>query len=131
MCGLVVVLVAVAVGWLGCRYYDSRTDADSDNAAITVQHAQRDNQSARTDIGDAATQIESAQSALVGGQADLAAAAGRVNELQSRADADAAIITDCQKLLEVGRKQLAETRRIFADVDRENSGGGTQSYSST
>lgn len=131
MCGIVIVLVAVAVGWLGCRYYDSQTDADSDNAAITVQHAQRDNQSTRTDIGDAATQIESAQSALVGGQADLDAAAERVNELQSRADADAAIITDCQKLLDVGRINLEEAGRIFADVDRENSGGGTQSYGST
>ena len=131
MCGLVVVLVAIAVGWLGCRYYDSRTDADSDNAAITVQRAQRDNQSARTDIGDAATQIESAQSALVGGQADLDTASGRVDELQDRADADAAVIDECQSLLDVGRKQLAEARRIFADVDRENSGGGTQSYGST
>lgn len=131
MCGIVIVLVAVAVGWLGCRYYDSQTDADSDNAAITVQQAQRDNQSARTDIGDAATQIESAQSALVGGQADIDAAAEQVNELQSRADADAAIITDCQKLLDVGRINLEEAGRIFADVDRENSGGGTQSYGST
>ena len=131
MCGIVIVLVAVAVGWLGCRYYDSQTDADSDNAAITVQHAQRDNQSTRTDIGDAATQIESAQSALVGGQADLDAAAERVNELQSRADADAAIITDCQKLLDVGRINLEEAGRIFADVDRENSGGVTPSYGGT
>ena len=74
---------------------------------------------------------QSAQSALDGGQADIAAAAGRVNELQSRADADAAIIADCQGLLDVGRKQLAEARKIFADVDRENKGGGTQSYGST
>lgn len=131
MCGLVVVLVAVAVGWLGCQYYDGRTATDDNDAAVTVQQAQRDNQSARTDIGDAATQIESAQSALVGGQADLDAAAERVNELQSRADADAAIITDCQKLLDVGRINLEEAGRIFADVDRENSGGGTQSYGST
>lgn len=131
MCGLVVVLVAIAVGWLGCRYYDSRTATDCNDASGTVQQIKADNRSARADLGDAAAQIDDAQSALVGGQADLDAAAERVNELQSRADADAAIITDCQKLLEVGRKQLAEARRIFADVDRENSGGGTQSYGST
>ena len=117
---VLLISLCVIVGWVGRRYYDSQTDADSDNAAITVQQAQRDNQSARTDIGDAATQIESAQSALVGGQADIDAAAEQVNELQSRADADAAIIADCQGLLDVGRKQLAEARRIFADVDREN-----------
>ncbi len=131
MCGLVVVLVAVAVGWLGCQYYDGRTATDDNDAAVTVQQAQRDNQSARTDIGDAATQIESAQSALVGGQADIDAAAEQVNELQSRADAGAAIIADCQGLLDVGRINLEEAGRIFADVDRENSGGGTQSYGST
>lgn len=131
MCVFVVVLVAVAVGWLGCQYYDGRTATDDNDAAVTVQQTQRDNQSARADIGDAAAQIGDAQSALVGGQADLDAAAERVNELQSRADADAAIITDCQKLLDVGRINLEEAGRIFADVDRENSGGGTQSYGST
>lgn len=131
MCGLVVVLVAIAAGWMGCRYYDSWTATNDNDASVTVQQAQRDNQSARTDIGDAATQIESAQSALVGGQADIDAAAEQVNELQSRADADAAIIADCQSILDVGRKQLAEARKIFADVDRENKGGGTQSYGST
>lgn len=131
MCGLVVVLVAVAVGWIGCQYYDGRTATDDNDASVTVQQAQRDNQSAIADIGNAAAQIDDAQSALDGGQADIAAAAGRVNELQSRADADAAIIADCQGLLDVGRKQLAEARKIFADVDRENKGGGTQSYGST
>lgn len=96
MCGLVVVLVAVAVGWIGCQYYDGRTATDDNDASVTVQQAQRDNQSAIADIGNAAAQIDDAQSALDGGQADIAAAAGRVNELQSRADADAAIIADCQ-----------------------------------
>lgn len=131
MCGLVVVLVAVAVGWLGCQYYDGRTATDDNDASVTVQQAQRDNQSAIADIGNAAAQIDDAQSALDGGQADLDAAAEQVNELQSRADADAAIIADCQSILDVGRKQLAEARKIFADVDRENKGGGTQSYGST
>lgn len=125
MCGLVVVLVAVAVGWLGCQYYDGRTATDNNDAAVTVQQTQRDNQSARADIGDAAAQIDDAQAALVSGQADLAAAAERVDELQSRADADAAIITDCQKLLDVGRKQLAEARKILADIDRANQQHGS------
>ena len=128
---VLLVCLCVIVGWFGREYYDDRNAADNNDAAITVQQAQRDNQSAIADIGNAAAQIDDAQSALDGGQADIAAAAGRVNELQSRADADAAIITDCQKLLEVGRKQLAEARRIVADVDRENSGGGTQSHGST
>ena len=125
------VLLAVAIGWFVRGYYDSRTTTDDNDAAVTVQQAQRDNQSARTDIGDAAAQIDDAQSALVGGQADLDAAAGRVNELQSRADADAAVIDECQRLVDVGKINLEEARRIFADVDRKNSGGGTQSYGST
>ena len=127
---VLLVCLCVIVGWFGRGYYDDRA-ADRDNALGTIQQIKTDNESIRNDIGDAAAQIDDAQSALDGGQADIAAAAGRVNELQSRADADAAIITDCQKLLEVGRKQLAEARRIVADVDRENSGGGTQSHGST
>ena len=116
---VLLVCLFIVIGWVGRGYYDDRA-ADNNDASVTIQQAQRDNQSAINDVGDAAAQIDDAQSALVGGQADLAAAAGRVDELQSRADADAAIITDCQKLLDVGRKQLAEARRIFADVDREN-----------
>lgn len=133
MCGLVIVLVAVAVGWLGCRYYDGRTGIATDysDAAVTVQQAQRDNQSAIADVGVAAAQIGDAQSALDAGQADIATASGRVDELQDRADADAAVIDECQSLLDVGRRNLAEARGIFADVDRENSGGGTQGYGST
>ena len=120
MCGLVVVLVAVAVGWFGREYYDDRNAADNNDAAITIQQAQRNNQSAGADIGNAAAQIESAQSKLDAGQADLDTASGRISELQDRADADTAILDECQSLVDVGRINLEEARRIFADVDREN-----------
>lgn len=112
-------LLAVAIGWLGCGYYDDRT-ADNNDASVTVQQAQRDNQSAINAVGDAATKIDDAQSKLDSGQADLDTAVGRLDELQNRADADATIIDECQSLIDVGRKQLEEARRIFADVDREN-----------
>lgn len=119
MYGLVGLLFAVAVGWLGRGYYDDRA-ADNNDASVTIQQAQRDNQSAINDVGDAAAQIDDAQSALIGGQADLAAATGQVDELQSRADADAAVIDECQGIIDTCRIQLEEAKRIFADVDREN-----------
>lgn len=116
---VLLVCLCVIVGWFGRGYYDDRA-ADSNDASVTIQQAQRDNQSARADLGDAAAQVDDAQAALVSGQADIAAAAGRVDELQSRADADAAVLDECQSLVDVGRIQLKEAKRIFADVDREN-----------
>lgn len=120
MCGLIVVLVAIAVGWLGCRYYDSQTATDCNNARGTVQQIKADNQSARADLGDAAAQIDDARSKLSAGQADLAAASGRVDELQDRADADAAVLDECQKIIDTCRIQLEEAKRIFTDVDSAN-----------
>lgn len=120
---IVIVLLlslCVIVGWVGRGYYDGRTATDDNDAAVTVQQTQRDNQSARADIGDAAAQIGDAQSALVGGQTDLDAAAERVNELQSRADADAAVIDACQGIIDACRIQLDEAKRIFTDIDCEN-----------
>ena len=116
---VLLVSLCVIVGWVGRGYYDDRA-ADNNDAAVTIQQAQRDNQSAINDVGDAAAQIDDAQSALVSGQADLAAAAGQVDELQSRADADAAVLDECQGIIDTGRIQLEEAKRIFADIDREN-----------
>lgn len=116
---VLLVCLCVIVGWFGRGYYDDR-DTDSNDASVTIQQVERDNQSARNDVGDAAAQIDDAKSALVSGQADIAAAAERVNELQSRADVDAAVLDECQSLLDVGRKQLTDARRILADIDGEN-----------
>lgn len=116
---VLLVSLCVIVGWVGRGYYDDRA-ADNNDASITIQQAQRDNQSAINAVGDAATKIDDAQSKLDSGQADLDTAVGRLDELQNRADADATIIDECQSLIDVGRKQLEEARRIFADVDREN-----------
>lgn len=116
---VLLVSLCVIVGWVGRGYYDDRA-ADNNDASVTIQQAQRDNQSAINAVGDAATKIDDAQSKLDSGQADLDTAVGRLDELQNRADADATIIDECQSLIDVGRKQLEEARRIFADVDREN-----------
>lgn len=109
----------VIVGWFGRGYNDDRV-TDSNDASVTIQQVERDNQSARNDIGDAAAQIDDAKSALVSGQADIAAATGRVDELQERADADAAVLDECKGIIDACRIQLEEAKRIFADVDREN-----------
>ena len=113
------ICICITIGWLGRGYYDDRA-TDSNDASVTIQQAQRDNQSTRADLGDAAAQIDDAQATLVSGQADIAAAAGRVDELQRRADADAAVLDECQSLVDVGRKQLKEAKRIFEDVDNAN-----------
>lgn len=116
---VLLVCLCVIVGWFGRGYYDDR-DTDSNDASVTIQQVERDNQSARNDIGDAAAQIDDAQATLVSGQADIAAAAGRVDELQRRADADAAVIDECQGIIDACRIQLEEAKRIFADADRAN-----------
>lgn len=109
-----------AAGWLGCGYYNSRSTTDNNNAGVTVQQAQTANQSARTDVRDASNQIDAAQSELGHGQANIDAAIKRADELQSRADENAAILDDCSRLAGVGREQLAEAKRILADVDAAN-----------
>ena len=116
---VLLVCLCVIVGWFGRGYYDDRV-TDSNDASVTIQQVERDNQSARNDIGDAAAQIDDAKSALVSGQADIAAATGRVDELQERADADAAVLDERKGIIDACRIQLEEARRIFADVDREN-----------
>lgn len=116
---VLLVCLCVIVGWFGRGYNDDRV-TDSNDASVTIQQVERDNQSARNDIGDAAAQIDDAKSALVSGQADIAAATGRVDELQERADADAAVLDECKEIIDACRIQLEEAKRIFADVDREN-----------
>lgn len=116
---VLLVSLCVIVGWVGRGYYDDRA-ADNNDAAVTVQQAQRDNQSAINAVGDAETQIDDAQSKLDSGQADLDTASGRLDELQERADADAAVLDECQGIIDTCRIQLEEAKRIFADVDREN-----------
>ena len=116
---VLLISLCVIVGWVGRGYYDDRA-ADRDNALGTIQQIKTDNESIRNDIGSAATQIDDAQSKLNSGQADVNTAIGRLDELQDRADADATIIDECQCLIDVGREQLEEAMRIFADVDREN-----------
>ena len=116
---VLLISLCVIVGWVGRGYYDDRA-ADRDNALGTIQQIKTDNESIRNDIGDAAAQIDDAKSALVSGQADIAAATGRVDELQERADADAAVLDECKGIIDACRIQLEEAKRIFADVDREN-----------
>ena len=116
---VLLISLCVIVGWVGRGYYDDRV-TDSNDASVTIQQVERDNQSARNDIGDAAAQIDDAKSALVSGQADIAAATGRVDELQERADADAAVLDECQGIIDACRIQLDEAKRIFTDIDCEN-----------
>ena len=116
---VLLVCLCVIVGWFGRGYYDDRV-TDSNDASVTIQQVERDNQSARDDVGNAATEIDNAQSKLNSGQADVNTAIGRLDELQDRADADATIIDECQSIIDVGRINIEEAKRIFADVDREN-----------
>ena len=116
---VLLVCLCIVVGWVVRGYYDDRA-ANSDNALGTIQQIKTDNESIRNDIGSAANQIESAQANIDAGQSDIAAASGRLNELQERADADAAVLDECQGIIDTCRIQLEEAKRIFADVDREN-----------
>lgn len=122
--GIACVLV-LAGCWLYGRYIDSRARADSHNAIESVQQAQRGNQSARHDIGDATDKIDTAKSRLDSGQANLDAATGRLDEMQGRADTDAEIIDDSQRLVRQSRCDIAEARRILDEIDQRNKSNGT------
>ena len=60
---VLLVCLCVIVGWFGRGYNDDRV-TDSNDASVTIQQVERDNQSARNDIGDAAAQIEDRKSVV-------------------------------------------------------------------
>lgn len=127
--GVLCFILAIAGAWLVCRYYDDATSAENHNVIDTVQSAERDNQRARDDIGNAASAIERSQEQLDRATADIDRAAESVTRLQKSTANNTAELDQCQQLIETGRRNIAAAKSIFADIDKENKSNGTQTSS--
>ena len=110
--------------WL--LYTASRTANDYHHVNDTVQSAERDNQQARQQIDSATAEIDSAQKQLNDSIRRAGEITNRVNNAQKRIDGNAEIIGECQNLIDAGRRDTAEARGIFADIDKANKVNGTQ-----
>lgn len=122
LCGI----LACFCAWLWCRYYDRSAASDYRNVTDTVQQIESDNQSARSDIGHAAGSIDRATEQLDGATTALDQAAGTVTRLQESAAGNAAQLGECQRLVDESRRNIAEAKSIFADVDQANKSHGAQ-----
>ena len=127
--GVLCFILAIAGAWLVCRHYDDAASAENNNIIDTVQSAERDNQRARDDIGNAASAIERSQEQLDRATADIDRATESVTRLQKSTANNTAELDQCQKLIETGRGNIAAAKSIFANIDKENKSNGTQTSS--
>ena len=127
--GVLCFILAIAGAWLVCRHYDDAASAENNNIIDTVQSAERDNQRARDDIGNAASAIERSQEQLDRATADIDRATESVTRLQKSTANNTAELDQCKKLIETGRGNIAAAKSIFANIDKENKSNGTQTSS--
>ena len=120
----VAVLFFVVGCW--CLYTANRTANDYHDVTDTVQQAEADNREARRQIDSAADQVDSAQNKLNDSIKRTGEITNRVNNTQKRIDGNAEIVRECQTLVDASRRDTAEARGIFADVDERNKVNGTQ-----
>lgn len=124
-------LIAISAGvffvlgvWL--LYTANRTANDYHDVHDTVQSVESDNRNARQQINSATAEINSAQKQLSVSIKRTGEITNRVNNAQKRIDGNAEIIGECQNLIDAGRRDTAEARGIFADIDKANKVNGTQ-----
>lgn len=120
----VAVLFFVVGCW--CLYTANRTANEYHDVHESVQSVKRDNQQARQQIGNATAEIDSAQKQLSVSIKRTGEITNRVNNAQKRIDGNAEIVRECQDIIDAGRRDTAEARSIFADIDKANKGNGTQ-----
>lgn len=110
-----------------CLYTANRTANDYHDVNDTVQSAERDNREARQQIGNAAAEIDSAQKQLDRSIKRTGEITERTQQVKKRVDNNSKIIGECQNLIDAGRRDTAEARAIFAEIDQANQKNGTQS----
>ena len=113
--------------WL--LYTANRTANDYHDVTDTVQQAEKDNQQARQQIGNASAKIDSAQKQLNNSIKRAGEITESVKRAKERTDGNAEIIGECQTIIDAGRRDTAEARGIFADIDQANKADGTQADS--
>ena len=113
--------------WL--LYTASRTANDYHHVNDTVQSAERDNQQARQQIDSATAEIDSAEKQLGQSIKRTDRVTERTQQAKKRVDNNSKIIGEGQNLIDAGRRDTAEARAIFADIDQRNKITGTQTNS--
>ena len=110
--------------WL--LYTASRTANEYRDVHDTVQQVEADNRSARQQIGNASEQIDSAQKQLGVSIKRTDRITERTQQVKKRVDNNSRIIGECEDIVSAGRKDTAEARGIFADIDKRNKISGAQ-----
>ena len=106
-------------------YTASRTTNEYRDVHGTVQSVERDNQQARQQIDSAAGKVESAEKQLDRSIQRTDRITNRVNGVKKRVDNNKEIIGECEDIVSAGRRDTAEARGIFADIDKANKTDGT------
>lgn len=120
----VMLLCAVVCGWI--LYTDNRTANEYHDVTDTVQSVESDNREARQQIGNATAEIDSAEKQLGRSIKRTDRVTERTQQAKKRVDNNPKIIGECQNLIDAGRRDTAEARAIFADIDGRNKGTGAQ-----
>lgn len=118
----IVISASVLFFVLGCwlLYTANRTANDNYNVTQSIQQAERDNREANKQVGNAAGEIKYAQGKLNDGIKRTDEISGTVKRAKKRIDDDTEIIGECQNLIDASRRDTAEARSIFEDIDRAN-----------
>lgn len=118
----IVISASVIFFVFGCwlLYTANRTANDYNDVTDTVQSIENDNRSARQQIDSASKQVESAEKQLNDSIKRTDRITNRVNGVKKRADNNSKIIGECEDIVSAGRRDTAEARSIFADIDRAN-----------
>lgn len=120
----VAVLFFVVGCW--CLYTANRTANDYHHVTDTVQQAEADNRNARQQINSASAKINSAQKQLSVSIKRTGEITERTQQVKRRVDSNSKIIGECEDIVSAGRRDTAEARTIFADIDGRNKGTGAQ-----
>lgn len=113
--------------WL--LYTANRTANDYSDVHDTVQSIERDNQQARQQIGNATAEIDSAQKQLGRIIQRTDRITERTQQAKKRVDSNSRIVSECEDIVDAGRRDVEEARGIFADIDERNKSNGAQADS--
>lgn len=127
----IVIISACAFFVLGCwlLYTANRTANDNYNVTQSIQQAERDNREASKQVGNAAGEIKRAQGKLNDGIKRTDEISGTVKRAKKRIDDNTEIVRECNDIIDAGRRDTAEARGIFADIDQAHQGTAAQANS--
>lgn len=124
-CCVFICVCIFTCGLLLLRHYNSAGQSAGNNATVTIQQIEGDNQSARHDINESSSQIGLAQEELNKSIDGINAATDTVNQLQDSVDDNERTLDECQQLISNSRGDIEEARKILADIDSTNQTVGT------